>query len=275
MFFKTMRASLLLLFTIFLFSSCGEYQKLLKGTDAGKKYTYAESLYVQGKYKKALKLMEQIVPVYRGKPQAEKLMYMYANTYYNLGDFYLAGYQFERFANSYPKSDSVELASYKSAVSYYELSPRYSLDQKDTYTGLEKLQVFIDTYPDSEFRLEANEKVAELRYKLEKKAIETAKQYLKTGEALGSYTNAIEAFDNFISDYPGSEFRIEAFFGRFEAEYELANHSVPSKVNDRLLTALEYYDDFVKYYSDSDLMTEANEIKEDIESRLTSTEKSS
>lgn len=270
-----MRTSLLLLFTIILFSSCSEYQKVLKGTDAGLKFAFAESLYVQGKYKKALKLMEQIVPVYRGKPQAEKLMYMYANTFYQLEDFYLAGYQFERFSNSYPKSDSVEMASYKSAISYYELSPRYSLDQKDTYTGLEKLQVFIDTYPDSEYRIAANEKVSELRYKLEKKAIETAKQYLKTGEALGSYSNSIAAFDNFISDFPGSEFREEAFFGRLEAEYELANHSVPKKVNDRLITALEYYDDFVKYYSDSDLMTEANEIKEDIESRLTSTEKSS
>ena len=275
MFFKTMRTSLLLLLSILLFSSCSEYQKVLKGTDAGEKFAYAESLYVQGKYKKSLKLMEQIVPVYRGKPQAEKLMFMYANTFYNLEDFYLAGYQFERFTNSYAKSDSVEIASFKSAVSYYELSPRFSLDQKDTYTGLEKLQIFIDTYPNSEYRLEANKKVAELRYKLELKAITTAKQYLKTGEALGSYSNAIEAFDNFISDFPGSVFRKEAFFGRLEAEYELANHSIPIKVNDRLLTSLEYYEEFVKYYGDSDLMPDATEIKEDIDSRLTSTEMSS
>ena len=85
--------------------------------------------------------MEQVVPVYRGKPQAEKLMFMYSNTYYQLEDYYLSGYQFERFIVSYPKSDSVELASYKSASSYYQLSPRYSLDQTDTYIGLEKLQV--------------------------------------------------------------------------------------------------------------------------------------
>ena len=80
---------------------------------------------------------------------------------------------------------------------------------------------------------------------------------------------------DFISDFPGSVFRKDAFFGRLEAEYELANHSVPSKVNDRLLIALEYYNDFIKYYQDSDLTSDANEIKEDIESRLTSTEKSS
>ena len=132
MFYKIIRTSLLALITVVFFNSCSEYQVVLKSDDAARKYVVADSLYQQGKYKKALKLMEQIVPVYRGKPQAEKLMYMYANTFYKLEDFYLAGYQFERFETSYPKSDSLEIAAYKSAKSYYELSPRYSLDQKDT-----------------------------------------------------------------------------------------------------------------------------------------------
>ena len=86
--------------------------------------------------------MEQLVPAYRGKPQGEKLMFIYANTYYNLEDYYLSGYQFERFTQAYPQSDSVEIAAFKSAKSFYQLSPRYSLDQKDTYKGLEKLQEF-------------------------------------------------------------------------------------------------------------------------------------
>ena len=266
-----MKASFLLLFSIVLFSSCSEYQKVYKGTDGGLKYAMAESMYVQGNYKKALKLMEQVVPVYRGKPQAEKLMFMYANTYYNLEDYYLAGYQFERFAVSYPKSDSVELASYKSAVSYYELSPVYSLDQKDTYTGLEKLQGFIDTYPSSEFRIEANEKVKELTLKLEKKDIETAKQYSK----ISDFKSAIAAFDNFISDHPGSSYRKDAFYGRIKAEYNLAIRSVPRKVNGRLLIAKEYYNQFVKYFKDSDLMSDADEIMIEIEKRLSNTETSS
>ncbi len=270
-----MKTTFILLFSVLVFSSCSEYQKMLKNPDAGLKYNMAESLYYQGKYKKSLKLMEQIVPVYRGKPQAEKLMFMYANTYFNLEDYYLAGYQFERFTVSYPKSDSVEIAAYRSAVSYYELSPVYSLDQKDTYTGLEKLQGFIDTYPNSEYRKEANKKVKELTHKLEKKDIEVAKQYLKTGEALNSYKNAIAAFENFISDHPGSEYREDAFFGRFKAEYELAIHSVPQKVNDRLLSAKEYYADFIKYFSDSELLEEANNILKDIDLRLGNTETSS
>ena len=135
-----MRTSLLLIFVAGTFMSCSEYQQALKSEDVLEKYEYAQELYADGKYKKALGLMEQIVPVYRGKPQAERLMFLYANTFYNLEDYYLAGYQFERFETSYPNSDSVEVAAYRSAKSYYELSPRYSLDQQDTYKALEKLQ---------------------------------------------------------------------------------------------------------------------------------------
>ncbi len=268
MFFKTMIKSLRFIFLVLLFSSCSEYQKMIKNPDSGLKYAMSENLYKRGKYKKALKLMEQIVPVYRGKPQAEKLMFMYADTYYKLEDYYLSGYQFERFAASYPKSDSVETASYYSASSYFELSPVYSLDQKDTYTGLEKLQAFIDTYPNSEYRKEANKKVSELTYKLQKKDIEVAKQYLKTGLALNSYKNSITSFENFISDHPGSIFREDAYFGRFQAQYELALQSVPKKVEDRLQIAIEYYNDFMKYFEQSELAEKAIEIKKDIDKKI-------
>lgn len=222
------------------------------------------TMYETGKFKKALKLMEQIVPAYRGKPQAEKLMFMYANTFYNLEDFYLAGYQFERFATSYPKSDSAEAASYKGAKSYYELSSRFSLDQKDTYKGLEKLQDFINKFPDSDFRIDANEKVAELNDKLEKKSIETAKQYLR----ISDFKAAIESFDNFILDNPGSVYRKDAYFGKFEAAYKLAIRSYPSLVKDRLITAKGYYNNFAKYYKDSTLNEDAAKILEDVNLRL-------
>jgi len=267
-----MRTSLLFVFAALLLTSCGEYQKLLRSDDTPKKYAAMDSLYEAGKYKKALKIMEQIVPLYRGKPQAEPLMFKYANTFYQLEDYYLAGYQFERFETSFPKSDSIEVAAFKSARSYYELSPRYSLDQKDTNKALEKLQNYINKYPNSGNRLEANALVKELREKLEKKDYEVAVQYLETAESLGTFAPAIEAFDNFIADHPGSSYRKDAFFGRLQAQYLLAINSVPSKVEARLKSAKKYYDSFAKYYSETALNEDATEILMDIEKRLSQTE---
>lgn len=256
-------------------ASCSNYQKLLRSDDTAAKYAGADSLYNAGKYKKALKLMEQIVPSYRGKPQAERLMFIYANTFYQLEDFYLAGYQFERFETSFPQSDSLEIAAYKSAKSYYQLSPRYSLDQEDTRTALEKLQTYINKYPDSQYRTETNALVKELREKLEKKDFEVAMQYLSIADYLGSYIPAIEAFENFIVDHPGSAYKKEAYYGRLEAAYKRAITGVPDLVQERLLTAQGFYKSFQKYYKNdtSEIKEKADQIAQDIEARkITTTE---
>jgi len=260
-----MKASLLILFCLLItLGSCSEYQKVLKSEDQAAKYAFADSLYKKGKYKKALPLIEQLVPLYRGKPQGEKLMYLYASTYYNLEDYYLAGYQYERFETSYPKSDSAQTASFKAAKSYYQLSPRFSLDQKETKKALDNLQEFINRYPNSEDRVEANTLVAELTGKLEKKQFEVAQQYLH----IEDYKAAINAFENFITDNPGSSYRKDAFYKRFVAAYYLSIKSFPSLQRERFTTAKDYYKSFLRYYEDTPDRAKGDIIIEDINKRL-------
>ena len=76
---------ILLVFTVL--SSCSEYQKVLKSEDIATKFKMGEELYNEGKFAKANRLFAQIVPNYRGKPQAEKLMYLYSNSFYQMGDY--------------------------------------------------------------------------------------------------------------------------------------------------------------------------------------------
>ncbi len=253
----------LLVFVLFL-GSCSEYQKVLRGEDAAVKYKMAENLYKEEKYKKALKLFEQAVPQYRGKPQAERIMFYYADTYYQLEDYYLAGYQFERFTKSYPNSDKRKEAAYKGAKSYYHLSPRYSLDQTETTDAIEKLQAYINAYPESENLNEANTLVTELREKKEKKAYEIAKQY----HHRRNYKVAISAFDNYLIDYPGSIFRERVLYYKLESEYLLAVGSYESLVKERLETAESYYNTYKKYYKEGEYTEKADEIAEDIKLRL-------
>ena len=155
-----------LLFVGFCFS-CSPYQKALKSEDMGIKYEEATKQYEKEKYAKAIRLFEQMAATYRGKPQAEKMYYMYAMSLYKTKQYYSAGYQFESFVSGYPKSEKLEQAAYLGAKSYSELSPVYSLDQVDTFKAIEKLQVFIDRFPDSEYLPEANETLKGLREKIE------------------------------------------------------------------------------------------------------------
>ncbi|WP_194768555.1 outer membrane protein assembly factor BamD [Tamlana sp. I1] len=256
---------LLYILVVFTFlTSCSEYQKTLKGEDIGAKFKMGEEFYNAGEYAKANALFAQIVPNYRGKPQAEKLMYLYSNTFYKTGDYYVAGYQFERFASSYPKSEKLEEASFLSAKSYYMLSPVYSKDQKETKEAIEKLQDFINLFPESEYVPEANKLTQELVYKLEKKAFEIAKQY----DIISDYEAAIKSFDNFIFEFPGSPFLEDALFYRLDSAFKLADNSIERKRKARLETAKEYYIQFKKDYANSEHIEDVEEMAAKIEEEL-------
>ncbi|HLW15281.1 MAG TPA: outer membrane protein assembly factor BamD [Flavobacteriaceae bacterium] len=261
-----MRSIIILLCLATTLVSCGEYQKVLKETDIGRKYTMADSLFNAGKYRKSLRLYEQIVPVYRGKPEAERLQFLYATNFYHLKDYYDASYNYERFAISYPKSDSAEVAAYRSVESFYNLAQakKYTLDTQDTETALEKIQVFLTEYSDSAYQDDANALSAELQTKLQRKDFEIAKQYLR----IMDYKAAIASFTLFVNKYSGSEFQEEAYLRRTEAAYLLAKNSVPTLVQERLEAAKEFHREYLKYYKDAEFSEEAEELLEKIEKDL-------
>ena len=268
-----------ILITLTILTSCSEYQKALKSEDIATKFKLGEELYNAGKFAKANRLFAQIVPNYRGKPQAEKLMYLYSNSFYQMKDYYVAGYQFERFASSYPSSEKLEEAAFLSAKSYYMLSPVYSKDQTETKNAIEKLQEFINLFPSSQYLEEANKLIQELDFKLEKKAFEIAKQYKEIAPGYTKDFNAaIKSFDNFLFDYPGSSLREDAMFYKLEAMYQQAINSVEYKntiqeglvylKKDRLENAKEYSNTFKKTFTNSKYIETVNEMSGTIEEEL-------
>jgi outer membrane protein assembly factor BamD len=259
-----MKKIISLLLLVALFCSCNEYQKALKTEDVAVKFEMATKLYDAGKYSKAIRLFEQIAPAYRGKPQAEKLFYMFAQSYYKTKQYYLAGYQFESFVSGYPKSEKIQESAYLGAKSYSMLSPVYSLDQADTVKAIDKLQAFIDTYPNSEYLAEANATLKVLSDKIEKKVYENAKGY----NTISDFKSAIVAFDNFIADYPGTKFKEDALFYKYDSAYQLAINSVPSKMEERLNVAKVAHSNLVKFDANTKYKNKADEMFARIEKDL-------
>ena len=169
----------------------------------------------------------------------------------------MAAYQYENFVKSFPKSDRIQEASFKAAKSYYYQSPTFSLDQEETYTAIEKLQVFINLYPNSEYSSEANQMISELQVKLEKKDFEIAKQYY----TIRDYRAAIKSNDNFIASFPGTKFREEALYTKFISLYEIALNSVIYKKEDRLKELQQQFNLILRYYPDT-------VFKEDIDDKM-------
>lgn len=221
-------------------------------------------MYEAKNYNKAIRIFEQIASVYRGKPESENLYFMFSQSYYKTKQYYLAGYQFESFVSSFPKSEKAQEASFLGAKSYSMLSPVYSLDQTDTTKAIEKLQAFIDTYPNSEYLGEANSIVKKLNEKLERKVFENAKGY----NTISDYKSALVALDNFIADYPGTPFKEEALFYKYDSAYQLGINSVPSKMEERLNVAKVAYANLIKFKADTKYRKQADEMLARVEKDL-------
>ncbi len=268
MFFK-MRRFIPVVFVAMAFYSCSEYQKVLKNEDVKAKYDMAQKFYEEQDFKRSNRLFEQIAPKYVGKPQGERVMFFLADSYFQRKDYNMAGYQFERFIKSYPKSEKAPQASFLVAKSYFKLSPTYSLDQTDTDKALTKLQSFINAYPNSEYFAEANMMAKELTTKKERKSYEIAKQFNKIGEFDYTFlTPSIAAFDNFISDNPGSIYREDALFYKFDSATRLALNSFDALKPARLKDAKEAYAALKKQYPETEYEKQAKDLLEKIEKEL-------
>ena len=244
-----------------ILTSCGEYQKVLNKGTVEDQYKMAVKMYEAQKYNKAIRLFEKVIPSYRGKPQMERIQFMFAQANFNEKDYGLSGHYFENFTKNYPKSSKKEEAAFLSALSYYKASPVFSLDPTDTEKALEKFQGFIDAFPDSDKTAEANKYYAELRFKLEKKAFEIAKTYYRTAETdTRNYRAAIVAFDNLLSDYLGTSFKEEALYYRLKAAHDFALKSTQRRKEERINDAVKAYDKLKRNFPESKFMEDSNKM---------------
>jgi len=246
---------ILLLSVVVLFSSC-RFQKLLKSSDYNEKYAMALEFYSQQDYNRALQLMDQIVPIYKGTDKAQELEYMYAMSYFMQRDFVLASYYFKRYYKSYPTSEKAEEALYYSAYCNYQDSPRSSLDQETTKAAIQEMKLFMVRFPDSKNYKFAKSIVEELEKKLEEKEFNIAKQYYK----MEDFNASITAFQSYLKNYPSSAFREDVMFYILKSYYEYALLSFSAKQEKRFTKSIGAYVDFAALYPESKYMDEANEM---------------
>ena len=261
---KILKYSFFLL-VFFLTVSCNDYQKLLRSEDVAEKYKAAEEYYENEEWRRAANLFEQITPKYRGRPQAERVTFFYANSLLNTKNYVLAAFKFEEFVKAYPMSQKAEEAAFLGAYCYYKQSPTFTLTQEKTDEAIEKLQQFINYYPYSEKLSEASDLVQDLRIKKEKKAFEIAKQYNK----IRDYKSAIIVLNSFISDYPGTPFREDAIYFLFDSSYKLAVNSIPSKRLERLNDAKKLYSELMNDYPETSYLEEAQKKINEIDKEIT------
>ena len=112
-----------IILTAVLFASCSPLQKALKAEDTAYKNEVADQLYEKGKYKKAIRLYEQIEAKEGAwKPNLQSTFYKYSKSYYNAEKWEAAKPMFQKFNAVYITSPNREETMYLEAMSAYNMS---------------------------------------------------------------------------------------------------------------------------------------------------------
>jgi outer membrane protein assembly factor BamD len=220
-------------------------EAIRRNPDKSVKLQKAFEFYEKKDWEKAQVLFEDLIPLYRGSVEAEKIYFAYANTHFYTRNYTFSSYYFKQFYNTYPNSDKAEEALYNSALSSYQVSPSFRLTQEDTDKAIESFQLFANTFPLSSRLPECNAKIDELRAKLQKKDMENAQGYFHRKQ----YKAALNYFNALLEKYPETTDEEYIKYMVVSAAYRYAEASILEKQLERYEEAEELYQRFARKIS--------------------------
>ncbi len=250
--------------------SCSKFSKLQKSDDLELKKQGAYNYYDKKDYYRASQLLEELVPLLKGTADAEKAEFLYAMCQYELRLLEQASFFFNYFVETYPRSIYTEQSTYMEALSSYENSPSYYLDQGNTEKAIGSLEHFIDKYPDSDKKEKCETMIKRLNEKLEVKDFENARIFYQIME----YKAAIIALGNFGKDYPESFRKEEALYYRILAAYKLAKNSTEAKKMERYQQTIDFYLTFVDSFPNSKRLKDLESVFDNSTGQLAQAKKS-
>ena len=243
-----------------LMSSCNEYQKILKSNDLDYKYEKAIELYENEEYVKAFPLLDELLLLHRGTDKAEDIYYYYSKSEYEKGNLLSAAHHLKNFSTTYKNNIKTEECAYLAVYCHYLLSPKFSLDQVNTYKALDEIDIFLDKYPASTFTADCLELQSKLQLKLERKSFENAKLYFTTE----NYKSAIHAFNLALQEFQNSIFKEEILFLQLKSYYLLAENSVEEKKERRIKDTVIAFNQFKNAYPKSEYLQESKRIFKEV-----------
>lgn len=246
---------------MFALASCDSYNKVLKMNDVEYKYEEAKALYMTGDYNKAATLIESVVTLLKGSDKADESMFLLAMCYYDSRDYTTAAQCFKACYTNYPRGNYAEIARFYSGKSLYKNVPEPELDQSDTYTAIEELQLFMEYYPSSKYTKEAQDMMFEMHDILVMKDYLSAKLYYDLGDynayIANNYQACIITAQNALKDYPYTKLREDLYILILRARYQMADKSVRELQPERYRETIDEFYAFKNEFPTSKYMAEA------------------
>ena len=230
--------NLIILLLAALLTGCTtQYTRVLKSDDNIYKYEYAKESFATGKFQHAVVLLEELVTLQKGRGNAQESLYMLAMAQYCNRDYDAASATFRKFYQSYPKGEYAEQASFYIGQSLFQSIPDPRLDQSATIGAINAFQNFLDFYPDSPLREQAQKQMFVLQDNLVMKEYLSAQLYYNLGGYFGNinsntesnYESCIITAQNALKTYPFTAMREKFSILIMKSKFELAENSSQEK----------------------------------------------
>jgi outer membrane protein assembly factor BamD len=242
---------------LFLLTACSKFGRLQKSDNLDIKREGAYTYYDKKDFFRSSVLLESIIPLLKGTEHAEKAEFLYAMCQYELRLLESASFYFDYFLETYPRSIYAEEALYMNALSQFENTPAYYLDQGGTDKAILALENYINRYPDSEEkRKQCQEMISMLNERVERKDFENARIFHQVME----YKAAIITLANFAKDYPDSPYKEEALYLRIISAFRLAKNSTDAKKPERFRQTIDFYTTFADSFPKSKKLKELESV---------------
>ena len=252
----------ILVLSIMALASCDSFNKIMTTNNIDYKYEAAKAYYLKGEYVKASQLLESVVTLMKGSDKAEESLILLARCYYESEDYETASQYFKVYYNNYPRGEFAEYARFYSGKSLFEGITEPELDQSNTYSAINELQLFMEYYPYSDYRDDAQDMILRMHELLVEKEYLSAKLYYELGDYMAymgnNYQACIITAQNVMNDYPYTAFREELSILVLRARYKMAFHSVENKKMERYRATIDEYYAFKTEFPESKYMKEAD-----------------
>jgi outer membrane protein assembly factor BamD len=203
----------------------------------------------------------------KGSDKAEESLILLANCYYNSKDFDTASQYFKVYYTNYPRGEFAEYARFHSGKSLFMNIAEPELDQSGTYLAIGELQLFMEYFPLSRLRPEAQSMIVKMHDLLVEKDYLSAKLYYDLGDFMAyrgnNYLACIVTAQNALKDYPYTGMREELTMLILRARYKMAYHSVEEKKLERYRETIDEYYAFKTEFPDSKYLDEAEKFFEE------------
>ena len=144
-----------------------------------------------------------------------------ADVNYREEEYEEAKFRYQKFTELYPAHKYVDRAHFYKAMSNFQLSDLASRDLTPVNSALEGFQNFINDFPNSAYKIQAQKIARQCLDILAQNIFEIGKFYFRTG----SYQSAIIRLKSLMIEYPTHSYIAEAQFLLAESYFYEQNYS--------------------------------------------------